>query len=72
MKLNTELLKNWFRGYIRSTTMNASTLLAVLGVLQANIGSLNLNPQQQGYALIVLGVLMAVLRAKTTKPLPER
>src|SRR4030065_1798735 len=72
MKLNTELMKNWLRGWRRSWTANAGTLIVVLGVIQSNIAAFNLSPHQQGYALIAIGVLMAVLRSKTSKPLSER
>jgi hypothetical protein len=72
MKLNTALIKKWFAGCKRSWTMNAGTFLAILGVIQANITALSLTPEEQGYALIAIGVLMALLRAKTSKPISER
>ena len=72
MTLNTDLLKRTVRGWLRSWTANAATIIAVLGVIQANIAVLNLTPSQQGYALIVIGALMAILRAKTAKPIVER
>jgi hypothetical protein len=72
MTLNRELLKNWLRGWRRSWTANAGTLIVVLGVIQSNIAAFNLTPHQQGYALIAIGVLMAILRSKTSKPLSER
>ena len=41
-------------------------------IVQANIAMLELSPRQQGLGLIVIGIIMALLRAKTTTALSER
>jgi hypothetical protein len=72
MKLNTALIKKWLNGCRRSWTMNAGVIIAVLGVIQSNIAALKLTPEEQGYALMAIGILIAVLRTKTSKPISER
>lgn len=67
-----ERLLSRLRRVFRSWTINTATALTLLGILQANIPLLELAPRSQGLALIVIGIAMALLRAKTTTSLMER
>ncbi|GEM_PF-4956042 len=60
------------RRVFRSWTINTATFLTLLGILQTNIPLLELSSRAQGVALIVIGIVMALLRAKTTTSLMER
>jgi hypothetical protein len=57
---------------IKSKTIVFSTALTVLGAANSYIGLLNLDPMQQSYALMGIGIVSAVLRFLTTAPLSEK
>lgn len=59
---------------LKSKTIWFSILLAVLGVVEANVGVLQqyMTPQTFGIFSIVVGVIVAVLRVLTTVPLSEK
>lgn len=63
---------NRIRRWFKSWTINTATVLTILGLIQTNLTMLDLTPHQQGIGLIVVGAVMAILRAKTTKPLSQR
>ncbi|MFZ5697783.1 MAG: hypothetical protein ACOY9J_03520 [Pseudomonadota bacterium] len=50
----------------------AVQLLGVLTLVQSNLGSLNIPPQYAGWAAIIVGTLIGVLRELTTKPVSEK
>ena len=56
----------------KSKTVLFSTLLTALGALTPYIGALHLDPMQQSYALMGIGIVTAVLRFLTTAPLSEK
>lgn len=59
---------------LKSKTIWFSILLAVLGVVEANVGVLQqyMTPQAFGIFSVVVGVIIAVLRVLTTLPLSEK
>jgi len=61
-------------GAKRSKTVWLGLALAVLGVVQVNAEVFNtfLNPQQQGFLTLGLGVAVVVLRWVTTDALEEK
>ena len=58
----------------RSRTMWFSFALVVFGALFDNFSSIQglINDRYYGFSYIVIGVLVAILRFLTTKPLDER
>jgi hypothetical protein len=64
--------KEALKGAVRSKTMWFALALEVLGVIQLEIPKVaeQLGPYY-GWVLIAIGVSLKVLRAYTTKPLPE-
>lgn len=67
-------IKIWFDRIIRSRTMHAANILAILGVVQANSDFLSsvLTPSQFGWMMMAIGIVFAVLRAKTTTALVDK
>lgn len=59
---------------LKSRTMLFSLLLAVLGVVQAGMGVFTpyLSAQGMGFATILIGVAVGVLRVLTTTPLDSQ
>lgn len=48
----------------KSWTIYSATIIAVLGVIQANISALELTSSQQGYVLMGIGIITAVARLR--------
>lgn len=63
-----------FQKIIRSKTMWLATLLSVLGVVQASMDVFTpyLSAQAMGIVTLIIGVLVAILRAVTTQPLSDK
>lgn len=59
---------------IKSKTIRFSILLAMLGVVEANVGVFQqyMTPQTFGAFSVAVGVIVAVLRVLTTAPLSEK
>jgi len=68
------MIKIWFIRVIRSNTINTATVIAVLGVIQANSDFLSavLTPKQFGWVMMGISIIMIVLRAKTTNSLKDK
>ena len=60
--------------FIKSRTILFATALAVLGVVEANVGVFQqyMTPQTFGVFSVAVGVIVAVLRVLTTVPLSEK
>jgi hypothetical protein len=58
----------------KSRTMWFSLLLVVFGALMDNLPALQnmIDPKYYGLVLTVIGIIVAILRFLTTKPLDER
>ena len=67
-------MKRKLTGALRSKTIWFSAVLAALGAIQANSDALEkfLTPSQAGLAITLIGVIVAVLRVVTTRPLDEK
>ena len=66
--------KRWLRGLMRSWTANAAVVIAVLGYLQTQHQLIDkyLGADATGLILMVIGLLMVALRAKTTTSLETK
>lgn len=60
------------RHYFKSRTVNYGAILAVIGLIQANVELFHLTASQQGWLLFGLALVTIWLRAVTNKPLSER
>ncbi len=56
----------------KSRTLDLAGLLAVLGAVQVALPDLALPPQYNGIVTMIVGVLVAFLRFKTTGPVGEK
>ena len=58
-----------YKGFIKkSRTLDLGVLVAVFGVIQIGLPGLGLTALQFGIVDLVIGVLIVVLRSKTTGP----
>jgi len=59
---------------MKSRTMWFSFALVVVGALADNLPALQafINPQVYAYTLVTIGIICAILRFLTTKPLDEK
>ncbi len=59
---------------LKSNTYQFSILLAILGVVQASSGVFTqyMTPTVAGWFTVVVGIVVAILREITTKPLNEK
>lgn len=57
---------------IKSKTINFGLLLAIAGAVQLNLPALQLTPETQGWATMVVGIVVVVLRYLTTKPVSQK
>lgn len=57
---------------LKSKTVNFGLLLSVLGVVQLNLPSLQLDPGVNAYLTMFVGIAVVVLRYLTTKPLSDK
>lgn len=66
--------KRWLRGLMRSWTANTAVVIAVLGYLQTQhqLIDRHLGEDATGITMMVIGVLMVALRAKTTTSLETK
>jgi len=66
--------KRWLRGLMRSWTANTAVVIAVLGYLQTQhqLIDKHLGADATGLILMVIGLLMVALRAKTTSSLETK
>lgn len=66
--------KHWLRGLMRSWTANTAVVIAVLGYLQTQHQLIDkyLGADATGLILMVIGLLMVALRAKTTTNLETK
>ena len=66
--------KRWLRGLMKSWTANAAVVIAVLGYLQTQGKLIDkyLGADATGLILMIVGVVMVVLRAKTTTSLEAK
>lgn len=58
--------------FLKSKTINFGLLLAIAGVIQANLALLQLDPQTYGWATMGIGIIVVVLRFLTDKPVSEK
>lgn len=67
-------MTKFMRNIAKSKTMIFSSLLAIAGVLEASTGFLQtvMSPSAFGYLMLAVGIISAVLRVYTTKPLSEK
>lgn len=56
-------LTKWFKSW----TINYATVLTIVGIVQTNLEMLQLTPKHMGFGMIALGIITALLRAKTEK-----
>ena len=68
------IIKIWFDRIIRSKTLHAANVIAILGILQANSDFLStvLTAKQFGFVMMGISVLMVILRIKTTNRLQDK
>lgn len=66
--------RRWLRGLSRSLTVHAGTLVLVVGYLQGQTAWItrHFGAAATGDVLMILGLLMIVLRAKTTQSLESK
>jgi len=57
---------------LKSKTVNFGLLLSILGVVQLNLPSLQLDPKVNAYLTMAVGIVVVVLRYITTKPLSDK
>ena len=58
-----------YQGFLKkSRTYDFAALLVIFGVIQANLHMLNLPPPYNGIITIVVGIIVGILRHKTTGP----
>ena len=59
---------------LKSKTMWFSLLLAVFGALQAGWGLIDdfMTPRAAGFGAVAIGIIVAILRIVTTKPLEDK
>jgi hypothetical protein len=67
-------LKAIIKGSLKSKTMWFSGIIMALGAVSDNAEYLRnlLDPQSFNMVMIVIGVVVAILRIQTTKPLEEK
>lgn len=67
-------MKKWITRIIRSKTMHAANVIAILGVAQANSDFLStvMTAKQFGFVMMGISVVMAILRVKTTTALKDK
>ena len=65
---------NKFKGMLKSRTMWFSGLLFLLGAISDNSSYIQdlLDPKVYSVSMFVIGIVIAYLRATTTKPLEDR
>lgn len=68
MKIN----KGKIKGSVKSKTQWLSLVLIVGGIIQANIGVLDLSSKAMGWCTMGFGILFAILRWFTNKPLDAK
>ena len=68
------MLKLWYARIIRSRTMWLAAILSALGVLQTSTGALTpyIGAKSVGLLTLIVGLLVAILRVVTTKPLEDK
>ena len=66
--------KRWLKGLLKSWTAHTGTILAVLGYLQTQGELLTkwFGPDALGVMMMVFGILVVGLRAKTTESLTAK
>jgi hypothetical protein len=66
--------KAWWRGAMKSWTISTSTVIMFLGYLQSQTDYLAqlFTRRQMGFVMLGIGVLMFVLRARTTESLADK
>lgn len=69
-----EVFKIWLARIIRSKTMHAANIVAIIGIIQTNSDFLStvLTPKQFGWVMIGISVAMIFLRTKTTNALEDK
>lgn len=67
-------MKIWFSRIIRSKTIHAANIIAILGIIQANSDFLStvLTPKQFGWLMMGIAIVMVILRANTTNALQDK
>ena len=65
---------NKFKGMLKSRTMWFSGLLFLLGAISDNSSYIQdlLDPKVYSISMFVIGIIIAYLRATTTKPLDDK
>lgn len=66
--------KRWLKGFVRSWTAHAGTYIAVVGYLQTQDKLIDkyLGQDATGILMMVFGVIVVALRAKTTQSLESK
>lgn len=69
-----DTIKKWYSRVVRSKTMWLAIILAVLGVIQASMDVFTpyVSAQSMGGLTLIVGILVAVLRAITTNSLEDK
>ena len=57
---------------LKSKTIDFGLLLVIGGAIQLNLPALQLDPKIQGWATMVVGIIVVILRYLTTKPVNEK
>lgn len=67
-------IKVWFSRIIRSKTINTAHLIVLMGAIQANSEFFSrwLTPADLGTFISGIGIVMYILRAKTTMALTDK
>ena len=67
-------MRKYAKGVMRSKTMWFSFLLVIFGAIFDNYSNLQsfLDPKIYGFGYIIIGIIVAILRFLTNKPLDDR
>ena len=67
-------MKIWITRIIRSKTLHAANILAILGIVQTNSDFLStvMSPKQFGFVMMGISIVMIILRANTNTPLSDK
>lgn len=67
-------MKKWITRILRSKTINTAHLVVILGAIQSQSEFFSrwLSPADLGTLISGIGIVMYILRAKTTKPLADK
>ena len=67
-------MKVWITRILRSKTLHAANVIAILGIMQTNSDFLStiMTPKQFGFVMMGISIVMVILRANTNKALSDK